>query len=72
MREELECLRNPENQHSEHAVSVRFKKNNQRMKFIGHITDALAKVAHGLMSEWRAFQVIVITDGKHRGAQEKT
>ena len=28
------------------------------MKFIGHITDALAKAAHGLMSEWKVFQVI--------------
>ena len=55
-----------------HAVSVYSKKVNQRMKVIRHIPDALGKIVHGLMSEWKIYQVIAKIDGKHRGAAERT
>ena len=49
--EKLECLRESENQHSVHVISVYSKENNQKIKFIGHITDSLAKEDEGPMSE---------------------
>ena len=63
--ENLEYLREPENQCREHAVLVYLKKTNQRMETIGHIPDAFIKVVDGLMSQWKAPQVIDKTDGKH-------
>ena len=42
------------------------------MKVIMHTPDTLAKVVHGLMSEWKVFQVIATIDGKHIGAPEET
>ena len=38
---------------NEHIISIYSKKTNERMKTIGHIPDAMAKVLHGLMSEWK-------------------
>ena len=38
---------------SVHVVSVHPKKINQRMKVIGHIPDASAKVVHWRKSEWK-------------------
>ena len=32
----------------------------------------MAKVAHGLMSVWKVFQVIHITDEKNRAPKERT
>ena len=58
----------PEDQHSNHAVSVYSKKNNQRIKVIGHIPDSLIKVVHELISEWKVLQAGTNIDGKHRGA----
>lgn len=42
------------------------------MKVIRHIPDALGKIVHGLMSEWKIYQVIAKIDGKRRGAAERT
>ena len=50
IKKELECFRKPENQHSEHVVSVHLRKTNQRLKVIGHIPVVLSKVIHGLLS----------------------
>ena len=47
---ELEYLQKPENQHSESAVLVCLKKINKRMKVVGNIPKASAKIFHGLMS----------------------
>ena len=60
-------MRELEQQHCKHFYS---KKNNQRMKDIGHIPDTLIKVGHELMSEGKVLQVIVKIDVKHRGAAE--
>ena len=49
--ENLECLREPENQCKEHAALVYLKKTNQRMETIGHIPDAFIKLVDGLMSQ---------------------
>ena len=49
--EELKCLREPEHQHSKHAVSIYSKKTNQRMKFTRRISDTMAITVHGLMSK---------------------
>ena len=38
------------------------------MKFIRHIPDTMAKVVHGLISEWKVLQVRVKIDGKHGSA----
>ena len=35
------------------AVSVHLKKTNQIIKIIEHIRDALVKLVHRLMSEWK-------------------
>ena len=43
---EPESLREPGNQHNEHAVFVHSKKPNKRMRVIGHIFDTLAKVVY--------------------------
>ena len=43
-------------------MSFQFTRRNQRMKIIGHIPNASAKV-YGLISEWKSPQVIY---GKHR------
>ena len=40
------------------------------METIGHIPDAFIKVVDGLMSQWKAPQVIDKTDGKHGVAIE--
>lgn len=37
----LECLREPENQHSERAVSVQLKETNQRMKSLDIFFDKI-------------------------------
>ena len=37
----LECLRGPENQHSERAVSVQLKETNQRMKSLDIFFDKI-------------------------------
>ena len=42
------------------------------MNLTGHIPDALAKLVHGLMSEWKVLQVIVKTTWKHRCALKGT
>ena len=42
------------------------------MKFIGRIPDTMAKVVHGLISEYKVNQLIVKFDGKYRGAPEET
>ena len=70
--EELQCLREPEHQHSKHFVLIYSKKTNQRMKFIECIPDTMAKVVQGLISECKFNQLIVKFDGKHRGAPEET
>ena len=70
--EKPECLGEPNNQHSEHVISVCLKKINHRMKFIGHIPDVLAKLVDGLMLKWRTTQVIDKSNGKHRDAPWET
>ena len=45
---ELDCLRQPKNQHSKHAVSVYSKKISQRMKLIRHIPNTMAKEVDGV------------------------
>ena len=60
----------PEHQHSKHAVSVHLKKTNQRIKVTGNILNTLAKIVHGMMSEWMVLQVRAKTGGKHKGAAE--
>ena len=70
--EKLEYQRESENEHSEHVISVYSKKTNLGMKIIRQISDALAKVVDGLMSGWKAIQVIIKTDTKHRIAPEET
>ena len=60
----------PEHQHSKHAVSVHLKKTNQRIKVTGNIPNTLAKIVHGMMSEWMVLQVRAKTDGKHKGVAE--
>ena len=52
---ELDCLRQPKNQHSKHAVSVYSKKTSQRMKLIRHIPNTMAKEVDGVMSECKIF-----------------
>ena len=42
------------------------------MKIIGHIPDALAKLVHGVMSEWKILQMIDKIDEKHKIAPEGT
>ena len=56
----------------EHVVSFHLKETNQKMIVIGNIPDTLAKLVHGLMSDWKVLQVIANTDGKHRDAPERT
>ena len=56
MYEKLECLRESENQRSEHVISVYSKKNNQRIRIIGHNSDDLAKVVDGLTSESKVLE----------------
>lgn len=51
--EEFKCLREPENQHGEYAISLYSKIITHIMEIIGHIPDALAEVAHRMMSEWK-------------------
>ena len=41
--EKLECLRESENQHSEHVISIHSNKNNQVKKTAGHVPDTLLK-----------------------------
>ena len=65
----------PENRHNEHIISVLSKKskeNLQRMKISGSISDALAKVVDGLVSNWKDFQVIGEVDEKIRVPLERT
>ena len=38
------------------------------MKVIRHFPDTIAKVVHGMMSEWKVLPLIVKIDRKHRGA----
>ena len=64
----------PENRHNEHIISVLSKKskeNLQRMKISGSISDALAKVVDGLVSNWKDFQVIGEVDEKIRVPLER-
>ena len=68
----MKNLRGSGNQHNEHVISVYWKKTNQRMKIIGHIPDALAKLVHGVMSEWKILQMIDKIDEKHKIAPEGT
>ena len=56
-------------QHSGNAVSIHQNKLMKK-KVIGHMPDALTKVVHGLMSEWKLLQVKVKTDGQQRDAPE--
>ena len=65
-------LRGPEREHNKHAVSVYSKKTDQIMNVIGHNPDSLAKVVHGLMSEWMVFQLILKIDQKYTSAPEGT
>lgn len=44
-------VREPEHQHSEHALLVCSKKIKETVKGIGCIPDILVKVVHRLMSE---------------------
>ena len=60
--EERKCPRKLENQHSRNAISIHSMKTNRDNKNNGHTPDALAKVFHGLMSEWKLLQVKVKTD----------
>ena len=59
-------LEKARNHHGEHAVSVHSKKTNQRMKTIGQIPDALAKVVHKMMPESKFLQGTENNYGKHR------
>ena len=47
-------------------MSVHLKKTNQRMKIIGYILEALAKVVDVLVLEWNNLQVIDKVDRKNR------
>ena len=38
------------------------------MKVKRHFPDTIAKVVHGMMSEWKVLPFIVKIDRKHRGA----
>ena len=42
------------------------------MKCTRQIPDSMAKVTHGLMSEWKVLQLIVKIEVKHRSAPEGT
>ena len=53
-------MREPEQKHSK---NVHLKKNNQRMKVTGHITDTLTKIGH---------ELTIKIDGEHRGTLEET
>ena len=57
--------------HSKHAVSVYSRKINQRMEFVEHIPDTVAKLFHGLMPEWKFLQLIAKIYEKHRGVTEE-
>lgn len=41
-------------------------------KVVGHFPDALARVVHGLMSDWKLLLVLVIINWKQKDAPEKT
>ena len=62
----LKCLRLPEKEHNEHVISVHSKKSSQRMKIIGHNSEALAKFVDELLSKWKIFQLIARVDVKSR------
>lgn len=63
-------MSNAENTHSEGTVSVHSKETNQRMKIIEHIPDALVKVVHGIVLDWKVLQVMGNIDEKHWGTPE--
>ena len=63
--------RTPEHQHQHSTVSVHSKKPKQRINITGNIPDTLAKIVHGVMSEWMVLQVRAKTDAKHNGAAER-
>ena len=60
-------MKKPENQHSEN--SVHWERINQNLKIIGHNSGALIKVVHGMILQWKVFQMTTKTDGDNRSVE---
>ena len=68
--EELECLREPENEFSKHATSVNTEETqrNEQKRIVGHMPDALSEMVFKLLSEWEVLNITIEITGKHRRA----
>lgn len=58
-------MSNAENTHSEDTVSAHSMETNHRMKITEHIPDALVKLVHGIVLDWKVLQVMGNIDEKH-------
>ena len=77
VNEELICLRDDKNIHSDNAIEVLSKVEEKKKKscvvkpvekLVGHVPEALAKILYPMMIEWRIIWMkAVITGGKRRG-----
>ena len=72
--EELECLREPENEFSKHAISVNTEetqRNEQKIFFL-HMPDVLSEMVFKLLSEWKVSTITTKITWIHRRASEGT
>ena len=65
-------MKKPEKQANISVVSVFLSKTNQRVEVIGFSLDTMTKGVHGVIPEWKVFQLIVKIDGKYRGELKRT
>ena len=80
LKEELECLREPTNRFSSHAIVVKPKTRNDKRKqkqllsesekIVGHVPDTLAEILYPLMTTWKIISVTATVEGNHRAAPE--
>ena len=84
LKEELDCVREPTNRFSSHAIVVKPKKlslNDNKGKqekqikaecdkTVGHVPDRLAEIFSPLMATWKILSVIAIVESNHRAAPE--
>ena len=84
LKEELECVREPTDRFSSHAIVVKPKKiplndNKGKQKkqtkvecdkTVGHVPDSLAEILSPLMATWKILSVTAIVESNHRAAPE--
>ena len=82
LKEELECVREPTNRLSSHAIVVKpnklplnDNKGKQKKqikpecdKTVGHVPDSLAEIFSPLMATWKILSVTAIVESNHHAA----